>query len=172
MPRDYRYAVELVREIRDTGADFCIGGACYPEIHPESVSREDDLIQLREKVDAGLDFLTTQMFFDNSLYYKFLENAEKHGIFLPIIPGVMPITGVKQVERAISLSNSYMPKEFLALVEKFGSDPVAMKQAGIEYAIGQMTDLYENGVKNIHVYTMNKPDVAEYILRSLSSILD
>lgn len=171
MPRDYRYAVELVREIRDTGVDFCIGGACYPEIHPESVSREDDLIHLREKVDAGLDFLTTQMFFDNSLYYKFLENAEKHGIFLPIIPGVMPITGVKQVERAISLSNSYMPKEFLALVEKYGSDPVAMKQAGIEYAIGQMTDLYENGVKNIHVYTMNKPDVAEYILRSLSSIL-
>ncbi len=171
MPRDYRYAVELVREIRGTGMDFCIGGACYPEIHPESISREDDLNHLREKAYAGLDFLTTQMFFDNRLYYKFLENAEKHGIFLPIIPGVMPITSVNQVERAVSLSNSYMPKEFLALVEKFGSDPVAMKQAGIEYAIGQMNDLYENGVKNIHVYTMNKPDVAEYILRSLSSNL-
>lgn len=169
--RDYRFAVELVREIRATGMDFCIGGACYPEIHPESKTREEDLVHLREKVDAGLDFLTTQMFFHNDLYYKFLENSAKVGIDLPIIPGVMPITAVSQVERAINLSGSYMPKEFLTLVDRFGSDSEAMMKAGIDYATEQIADLFENGVKNVHVYTMNKPQVARVILNNLSDIL-
>lgn len=167
MPRDYKYAFELVRELRLSSGDFCIGGACYPEVHPESQSLEEDLMHLKEKVDAGLDFLTTQMFFDNGIYYRFLEKARSSGIIVPIVPGIMPITNIKQVERAITLSGSYMPKRFLSLVEKFGSDPDEMTKAGVAYAIEQIADLYDNGVANVHVYTMNKPQVAEAILKSI-----
>ena len=170
--RDYRYAVDLVRELRESGEDFCIGGACYPEVHPESLDAQHDLMHLKEKADAGLDFLTTQMFFDNSFFYKFRENAERSGISLPIIPGVMPITGVAQVERAQKLSGCYMPRRFLSLVENFGSDPVAMKQAGIIYATDQIIDLFACGVSNVHIYTMNKPEVAEAILKNLSGIIN
>ena len=165
---DYRYAVDLIRELKASDAGFCIGGACYPEVHPESKSAEEDIIHLKEKADAGLDFLTTQMFFDNGLYYRFVERAERIGIDLPIIPGVMPITAKGQVERAITLSGSYMPREFLLLVEKFGDDPDSMKKAGIEYATRQIWDLFEKGVSNVHVYSMNKPEVAEMILHNLS----
>ncbi|MBQ7326233.1 MAG: methylenetetrahydrofolate reductase [Clostridia bacterium] len=170
MPRDYKYALELVRELRSAG-DFCIGGACYPEVHPESKNSEEDIIHLRAKADAGCDFLTTQMFFDNGLYYRFVERARGAGISLPIIPGVMPITRASQVERAINLSGSYMPRRFLSLVERFGDDPVAMTQVGIEYATEQITELYENGVGNVHVYSMNKPEVARAILNNVSDIL-
>ena len=169
---DYRYAFELVREIRESAGDFCIGGACYPEIHPESASRQEDLLRLREKVDAGCDFLTTQMFFDNDLYYRFLEEARREGIYVPIIPGVMPITGVNQVERAIKLSGSYMPEKFLKMVKKYGSDPESMARAGIEYSTEQIINLFENGATNIHVYTMNKPDVARKIKNNLSEMLE
>ena len=170
MPRDYKYALELVRELRSAG-DFCIGGACYPEVHPESKNSEEDIIHLRAKADAGCDFLTTQMFFDNGIYYRFVEKARSAGISLPIIPGVMPITRASQVERAINLSGSYMPRRFLSLVERFGDDPVAMTQVGIEYATEQITELYENGVGNVHVYSMNKPEVARAILNNVSDIL-
>lgn len=170
MPRDYKYALELVRELRSAG-DFCIGGACYPEVHPESKNSEEDIIHLRAKADAGCDFLTTQMFFDNGIYYRFVEKVRGAGISLPIIPGVMPITRASQVERAINLSGSYMPRRFLSLVERFGDDPVAMTQVGIEYATEQITELYENGVGNVHVYSMNKPEVARAILNNVSDIL-
>ena len=169
--RDYKYAIDLIRELRESEGDFCIGGACYPEVHPESISPAHDLMYLKEKVDAGLDFLTTQMFFDNELYYKFLEKARGAGIALPIIPGVMPITRANQVERAIKLSGSFMPQRFKTIVDKFGTDPDAMKQAGIAYATDQIIDLYANGITNIHVYSMNKPDVAECIQKNLSNIL-
>ncbi len=168
---DYRYAVDLVREIKQSGADFCIGGACYPEVHPESFSRREDLIHLKEKVDAGCDFLTTQMFFENDLLYSFLYSLMREGINVPVIAGIMPITSAKQVERAISLSGSYIPKPLMTLTEKFGSDPKAMYQAGIAYAVGQIIDLYANGVTHVHVYTMNKPDVAMKIKESLSDII-
>ena len=169
--RDYRYAAELIREIRESGGDFCIGGACYPEVHPESLNAESDLMHLRDKVDQGLDFLTTQMFFDNNLFYGFLERAREAGISLPIIPGVMPITSAMQIERAIKLSGSYMPRRFLSLVDKFGFDLAAMKQAGIAYATDQIIDLFANGVTNVHVYSMNKPEVARAILHNLSDIV-
>lgn len=170
-PRDYQYAIELIRELRESDYDFCIGGACYPEVHPESISPMHDLMHLKEKVDAGLDFLTTQMFFDNELYYAFLEKARGAGISQPIVPGVMPITKANQVERAISLSGSFMPRRFLSLVDKFGSDPAAMTQAGVAYATDQIIDLFANGVTNVHVYSMNKPEVAKAILDNLSHIL-
>ena len=168
--RDYHYAVELVRELKAAG-DFCIGGACYPEVHPESADSLEDIAHLKQKVDAGCDFLTTQMFFDNSLYYSFLYRVREAGITVPIFPGIMPITSATQIRRAIELSGSFMPHRFLALVDRFGSDPAAMKQAGIAYATDQIIDLYANGVTNIHVYTMNKPDVAAKIMDNVSAIL-
>ena len=168
---DYRHAVELVRELAESGADLCIGGACYPEIHPESANQKEDIRYLKEKVDAGCSFLTTQMFFDNNLLYNFLYKIREAGITVPVIPGIMPITNGNQVARAIQLSGSFMPQRFKALVDKFGSSPAAMKQAGIAYATDQIIDLYANGITHVHVYSMNKPDVAAAILANLSDIL-
>ncbi len=165
----YRHAVDLVRELRDEG--FCIGGACYPEVHPESANQSEDIRYLKEKVDAGCSFLTTQMFFDNNLLYNFLYKIREGGITVPVIPGIMPITGANQVERAIKLSGSFMPQRFKALVDKFGSCPKAMMQAGIAYATDQIIDLFANGIKNVHVYSMNKPEVAAAIMRNLSDVL-
>ena len=166
----YRHAIDLVHELREAG-DFCIGAACYPEIHPESTDRREDIRYLAEKVEAGVDFLTTQMFFDNNLLYSFLYRIREAGITTPVVPGIMPITNGRQVERAIALSGSLVPQRFKALVDKFGSDPAAMKQAGIAYATDQIIDLYANGIRNVHVYSMNNPDVAERILYNLSDIL-
>lgn len=168
---DYKHAVELVRELKDSGADFCIGGACYPEIHPESANQKEDIKYLKEKVDAGCSFLTTQMFFDNNLLYNFLYKIREAGITVPIIPGVMPITNGTQVEKAIKLSGSFMPQRFKSLVDKFGTTPAAMKQAGIAYATDQIIDLFANGITNVHVYSMNKPDVAAAIQNNLSDII-
>lgn len=168
---DYRHASELVRELKESGADLCIGGACYPEIHPESENQHEDIRHLKEKVDAGCDFLTTQMFFDNNLLYNFLYKIREAGVAVPVIPGIMPITNANQVARAVKLSGSFMPVRFKSLVDKFGASPAAMKQAGIAYATDQIIDLYANGVKNVHVYSMNKPDVAEAILRNVSDII-
>ena len=168
---DYRYAIDLIREIKSLHYDFCIGAACYPEIHPESENQKEDIKRLKEKVDAGCDFLTTQMFFDNNLLYTFLYKIREAGITVPVIPGIMPITNANQVERAIKLSGSFMPQRFKSLVDKFGSDPLAMKQAGIAYATDQIIDLYANNITNVHVYSMNKPDVAEKIQSNLSDIL-
>ncbi|MBQ4612238.1 MAG: methylenetetrahydrofolate reductase [Clostridia bacterium] len=167
----YRHAVELVRELKQADADFCIGGACYPEIHPESKNQQEDIRYLKEKVDAGCEFLTTQMFFDNNLLYNFLYKIREAGITVPIIPGIMPITNANQVERAVKLSGSFMPQRFKSLVDKFGHDAAAMKQAGIAYATDQIIDLYANGIKIVHVYSMNKPDVAAKIHDNLSCIL-
>jgi len=167
----YRHAVDLIRDIKEMGADFCIGGACYPEIHPESTNQKEDIKYLKEKVDAGCSFLTTQMFFDNNLLYNFLYKIREAGITVPIIPGVMPITNGNQVERAVKLSGSFMPQRFKSLVDKFGTTPAAMKQAGIAYATDQIIDLFANGITNVHVYSMNKPDVAAQIQANLSDIL-
>lgn len=169
---DYRYAIDLIRELKATDYDFCIGCACYPEIHPESDNQADDIKHLKEKVDAGCDFLATQMFFDNNLLYNFLYKIREAGITVPVIPGIMPITNANQVERAIKLSGSFMPQRFKSLVDKFGSNPAAMKQAGIAYATDQIIDLYANGITDVHVYSMNKPDVAEKIQANLSDILE
>jgi len=167
----YHHAVELVRELKSANPDLCIGGACYPEVHPESACQREDIRFLKEKVEAGCDFLTTQMFFDNNLLYNFLYKIREAGITVPIIPGIMPITNANQVDRAIKLSGSFVPQRFKSLVDKFGHDPAAMKQAGIAYATDQIIDLYANGITNVHVYSMNKPDVAAKIQSNLSDIL-
>ena len=167
---DYRYAVELIRDIRANG-DFCLGGACYPEGHIESPHRKDDLYRLKEKTDAGLDFLTTQMFFSNDIFYNFLYRARDAGITVPIIAGIMPITSARQLQRSVAMSGTDVPQRFRAIVDYFGDTPPAMKQAGIIYATEQIIDLIANGIRHIHVYTMNKPDVAGAIMSHLSAIL-
>ncbi|MBO5248519.1 MAG: methylenetetrahydrofolate reductase, partial [Clostridia bacterium] len=166
---DYRYAVELVEELKDHG--FCIGAACYPEIHPESPNQREDIKRLKEKVDAGCDFLTTQMFFDNNLLYNFLYKIREAGITVPVVAGIMPITNANQVARAIKLSGSFIPGRFKTLVDRFGNDPRSMKQAGIAYATDQIIDLFANGICNVHVYSMNNPDVAQKIQGNLSDLL-
>lgn len=167
---DYRHAVDLIRELKEKG-DFCIGAACYPEVHPESANQREDIKYLKEKVDAGADFLTTQMVFDNNLFFNFLYKIREAGITVPVLPGIMPITNANQVDRAIKLSAAFMPQRFRAMVDKFGTDPDAMKQAGIAYATDQIIDLYANGITNVHIYSMNKPDIAEGIQSNLSAIL-
>ena len=167
----YHHAVDLIRELKEKDEYLCIGGACYPEIHPESANQKEDIKYLKEKVDAGCEFLTTQMFFDNNLLYNFLYKIREAGITVPVIPGIMPITNANQIARAIRLSGSFMPQRFKALVDRFGDDPEAMKQAGIAYATDQIIDLYANGITNVHVYSMNKPDVARKIQNNISSII-
>ncbi|MBE7065826.1 MAG: methylenetetrahydrofolate reductase [NAD(P)H] [Ruminococcaceae bacterium] len=166
----YKHAVDLIRQLRESKYDFCIGGACYPEVHPESTNQKEDIKYLKEKVDAGCEFLTTQMFFDNNLLYNFLYKIREAGITVPVIAGIMPITNANQVKRAITLSGSHMPQRFKSLVDKFGTDPNAMMQAGVAYATDQIIDLYANGVSNVHIYTMNKPEIAYRIQQNLSDI--
>ena len=168
---DYQHATDLMEELTRMEGDFCIGGACYPEIHPESRDQKWDIRYLKEKATAGCHFFTTQMFFDNHLLYNFLYKIREAGITLPVIPGIMPITNGRQVERAVKLSGSFIPQRFKSLVDRFGHDPQAMMQAGIAYATDQIIDLYANGITNVHVYTMNKPEVARKIQANLSSIL-
>ena len=168
---EYRHAIDLIRQLKEYGDEFCIGGACYPEIHPESKNQREDISYLKEKADAGLSFLTTQMFFDNNLLYNFLYKIREAGITLPVIPGIMPITNATQIERAIKLSGSYIPQRFKSLLDKFGTSAAAMKQAGIVYATDQIIDLFANGITNVHVYSMNKPEVAAAIQKSLSDII-
>ena len=169
LPDPYHHAIELIGEIKEIG-DFCIGGACYPEGHPEAATMEEDLQHLKEKVEAGCDYLTTQMFFDNNIYYRFLYKALAKGINVPVVPGIMPVTNAAQVKRTISLTGNLVPAKFLSIVDRFGSNPEAMKQAGIAYATEQIIDLIANGVNHIHIYSMNKPDVAGAIMDNLSKI--
>lgn len=167
----YHHAYELVKEIKARGK-FCIGGACYPEVHPESAGRVEDIAYLKEKVDCGVDFLTTQMFFDNNAFYNFREMCAIKGINVPIIAGIMPITNATQIRRSVELSNCSLPPKFEKIMQRFGEKPQVMKQAGIIYATDQIIDLIANGVNNIHIYTMNKPDVAHNIMKGLSSIIN
>ena len=169
LPDQYHHAIELIGEIKEIG-DFCIGGACYPEGHPEAATMEEDLQHLKEKVEAGCDYLTTQMFFDNNIYYRFLYKALAKGINVPVVPGIMPVTNAAQVKRTISLTGNLVPAKFLSIVDRFGSNPEAMKQVGIAYATEQIIDLIANGVNHIHIYSMNKPDVAGAIMDNLSKI--
>ena len=156
--------------IRELG-DFCIGGACYPEGHPEAGSLAEDIRHLKEKVDAGCDFLTTQMFFDNDLFRDYMYSIREKGITVPVLAGIMPVTNAAQLRRIYSLSQARMPKRFERLVDKFGDKPDAMMQAGIAYAVEQIIDLIASGVSGIHVYTMNKPQVAARIMDSLRDVI-
>ena len=170
LPGQYHYASELIEDIKSQG-DLCIRAACYPEGHVEAANQKEDIRNLKTKVDAGVDFLTTQMFFDNSILYSFLYRIREAGITVPVLAGIMPVTNVKQIKRSCDLSGTYLPTRFKSIADKFGNNPAAMKQAGIAYATEQIIDLLANGVKGIHVYSMNKPEVAAAIMNNLSDIL-
>ena len=171
LPNQYRYACELIEDIKQQG-DFCIGAACYPEGHVESEHKKDDIAHLKQKVDCGVDFLTTQMFFDNNILYNFLYRAREKGVTVPVIPGIMPVTNANQVKRILSMSGTNLPERFKAIVDRFGDNPKAMQQAGIAYATDQIIDLFANGINHVHVYSMNKPEVAAAIQANLSEILN
>lgn len=168
---DYHYACELIRDIREIDPEICIGGACYPDGHIECAHKSEDIEHIREKVDAGCQFLTTQMFFDNSVYYNYLYRLREHGVNVPVLAGIMPITNRKQVERSVSLSGTTIPNRFRSIVDKFGDDPKAMQQAGIIYAAEQIVDLLANDCTHIHVYSMNKPEVAAGIQQALAHLI-
>ena len=165
LPHEYRYASQLVREIKERG-DFCVGGACYPEGHPESESSDADLDALKIKTDAGAEFLTTQMFFDNTVFYEFASKARSKGINVPLVAGIMPVTNADRIGKMIELSKSRVPSELAAILAKYGSTP-DMEKAGIEYAVSQINDLVSNGFAHIHIYTMNKPRIAEAIMKGI-----
>ncbi|MBQ8664533.1 MAG: methylenetetrahydrofolate reductase [Mailhella sp.] len=167
---DYRYASELINEIRERG-DFCIGGACYPESHPESENSFADLRHLKEKADRGCEFFTTQMFFDNSILYNFLYRAHIAGIEVPVVAGIMPVTNAAQIKRIMAISGAALPQRFVRIVDRYGDNPAAMMQAGIAYATEQIIDLFANGVPAVHVYSMNKPEIARRIMDNVSSII-
>ena len=167
---EYRYASELAAEIRDYGG-FCIGGACYPESHPESPNSASDIESLRIKVESGCEFLTTQMFFDNNILYNFMYRLLRAGVDVPVAAGIMPVTNANQIKRICSISESALPQRFIRLIDRYGDNPEAMKQAGIAYATEQIIDLYANGINAVHVYSMNKPDVAQAIKNNVSEIL-
>jgi methylenetetrahydrofolate reductase (NADPH) len=165
----FAHAVDLVRALRPS--TFCLGGACYPECHPECAHLADDIAHLKEKVDAGLDFLTTQMFFDNNVFYRYLAKLRGAGIVAPVIAGIMPVTNGRQIKRICQLSGTYLPSRFKAIVDRFGDDPESMLSAGVVYAAEQIVDLFANGVNAVHVYTMNRPEVAERIMSNLKGII-
>lgn len=172
-PEHYHYASELVGHIRSLpgGDELCIGAACYPEGHIECAHREDDIDFLKRKVDMGVDFLTTQMFFDNNVLYQFLYRVLAKGIQVPVVAGIMPVTNIRQIKRSCELSGTTLPQRLQAIADKFGDDPAAMRQAGVAYATDQIVDLIAHGVEHIHIYTMNKPDVAAALMANLSDIL-
>ncbi len=167
----FKHASDLMSFIKQQG-DFCVGGAAYPEGHPESGSLEQDIENTKYKVDAGVDFLVTQMFFDNTILYNYMFRLLRAGINIPVVPGIMPVTNAKQIIRICQLSGTKLPPQFRAMVEKFADKPEALKQAGIAYATGQIIDLIANGFDNVHIYTMNKPEIIGGIMESLSEIVD
>ena len=174
--RDFSHAVDLVRACRSSSlithsSSLCLGGACYPERHPECAHLEEDIAHLKEKVDAGLDFLTTQMFFDNNVYFHYLARLRSAGITIPVLAGIMPVTNGRQIARICALSGTSLPPRFRAIVDRFGDDPVAMMDAGVAYATEQIIDLFANGVNNVHVYTMNRPEIAIRIMLNLHGIV-
>jgi methylenetetrahydrofolate reductase (NADPH) len=167
---DYAHASDLVKKIKSYG-DFCVGGATYPEGHPEAAGLDDDLEHTKMKVEAGCDFLVTQMFFDNSMFYNFMYRMLAKGINVPVVAGIMPVTNLKQIEKIFTLSGTPVPAPLRAMAERFADHPAALKQAGMAYAIGQIVDLIANGFTNIHIYTMNKPDIIGGIRSNLSEII-
>ncbi len=167
---DYNYASDLVRFIKQNG-DFCVGGACYPDGHVEAEHKDEDIDNLKKKVDEGTEFLTTQMFFDNSVLYNFLYRIREKGITVPVVAGIMPVTNGRQIKRITDISGTYLPARFKAIVDRFGDDPKAMAQSGVAYATEQIIDLIANGVTHIHIYSMNKPEIARQIEQNLSDII-
>ena len=169
--QNYHHAIELVRDIKAFDPDFCVAGACYPDTHPDSANQKEDIAHLKEKVDAGMDFLITQMFFDNPVFYSYMYKLREAGVTVPVHPGIMPIVNARQMKRTLKLSGTTLPERFRRILDTFGDTESAMRQAGIAYATDQIIDLFANGIRTVHVYSMNNPGVAKAILDNLSEII-
>ncbi len=168
--KDFLYASELCSYIRTKG-DFDLSGACYPEVHLEAENEVEDVLNLRKKVDAGAEHLISQLFFDNSVFYRFIERTKIAGINVPIEAGIMPVTNKSQIERMVSMCGASLPIKFAKIMQKYENKPEALRDAGIAYAVEQIVDLLANGVDGIHLYTMNNPYVARKITEAVESLL-
>lgn len=166
---DFEYASDLVRYIADRG-DFGISGACYPEVHPDCMYMDEDIAHLKMKVDAGVTHLISQLFFDNEHFYEFERKARAAGITVPIEAGIMPVTNKKQIERMVNLCGASLPPKLRVILDKYENDPKALTDAGIVYAMNQIVDLFAHDVNGVHLYVMNKPDVAERICSQITSL--
>ena len=160
--RYYEHASDLVRDVKKA-YDFCIAGACYPEVHPEASSAEEDIRNLKTKVDAGVDFLTTQLFYDNEVFYRFMERVRGAGISVPVLAGLMPVTSYKQIANIIRLSGTQIPADYREELEKYRDSDDDIRKVSIEYIRRQMSDLLAHGVNGIHLYSMNKIDIAKAV---------
>ncbi len=167
---EFSHASDLAAFIRKNG-DFCVGGACYPEKHPESSTIEEDIRMMKIKQDAGCEFFTTQMFFDNEIFYRYLFKLRAAGVTVPVIAGIMPVTNAKQMERILKLSQAFIPRSYVHILDKYGDRPEALKQASIAYTTSQIVDLLANGIKNIHIYAMNNVELAGALQRNLSELI-
>lgn len=163
---NYKHASELIKDIKNFGS-FCISGACYPECHIECTSIDKDIENLKIKIDAGCDFLISQLFFDNTKMYSFLDKVRSKGIDVPIEAGIMPITNPKQINKMVDLSGASIPSEFRSLLDKYSNDAISLEQAGIEYSLKQINGLKNYGINGVHIYTMNKPKVAQQIIDNI-----
>ena len=169
--KDFLHASDMVQYIKASGMDFGISGACYPEGHPASASLDEDIANLKIKVDAGAEHLVSQLFFDNEIFYRFLDKTQAAGINVPIEAGIMPVINKKQIERMVSLCGASLPAKFTRMMSRYGEDKEAMRDAGIAYAIDQIVDLAAHGVDGIHLYTMNNPLVARRITEGVRTLL-
>lgn len=172
-PQAYTSAVDLIRQIKGLEGDlgeFSVGAACYPEGHPEAKSCQEEMTYLKSKVDAGADFLVTQLFFDNGVFYNFLDEMEKYDIKAPVLAGIMPVINHSQIERIVKLTGCAFPDKFMRIMDRYGHNPEALAEAGIAYATEQMIDLLSSGVAGVHIYTMNKADVTRDIISRISQI--
>ncbi|AKP67205.1 methylenetetrahydrofolate reductase [NAD(P)H] [Companilactobacillus ginsenosidimutans] len=169
---DFKYASDLTKFIKQQKPFFEVSGACYPEVHPDSKNRIDDVRHLKEKVDAGCDQLITQLFYDNEQFYRFQEECAIAGINVPILAGIMPIVNRKQALHVVENCSAHLPKKFLAILDKYKDNPVALKEAGIAYAVDQIVDLVTNDVDGVHLYTMNKSDTAKHIYENTASLFN
>jgi len=167
VPGGFQFASELVEFIREKHFDFCVGGACYPEGHVETASRDEDLKHLKAKVDAGLDFVISQLFFDNAFYFDFLERARRQGINVPIVPGIMPITNYEQVNRFVRLCGTTVPMRLQLALEQVKDNPEAVMQLGVAHATVQCMELLNRGVPGIHFYTLNRSPATRMIVSAL-----
>lgn len=167
---DFHYASELIAYMKER-SDLSFSGGCYPEGHPEAANLDEDIANLKKKVDAGASHLVSQLFFDNSFFYNFLEKARKAGINVPVEAGIMPCVNAKQIQRMVSMCGASLPHKFTRLIARYENNPDAMRDAGIAYAVDQIVDLAANGVDGIHLYTMNNPYIARKISESVSGIL-
>ncbi len=170
MPLEFKHASELIAAIKEYGG-FCVGGACYPEGHLESDNVYTDLENLKYKVDAGVDFLVSQLFFDNSVFFNFLYRAAAKGIAVPIDAGIMPVTSKNQIKRMCAVSGASLTPKYVSILDKYYDKPESLEKAGIAYATEQIIDLIANGVSGIHLYTMNKPEIAGAIMKNLEGII-